>query len=273
MIGLDDYRIEAVQPPALTEMNVAVRNPDYLRGEGSGEIDMETTYQSGLRLREGSDVTLVATSSVPLGETDVELKTDAGVDPQVKLVYSDDRRQVQLTLADFDAATTINLVPRDTDGISAQAPYRYFLGVVLDEPPELQIRLRGIGSAVTPIARIPVEAIATDDYGVEQLLISVSPADEVDSQSASVSPELNRDGEAETELDLRDLVADEKLPELKPGGAINLIGEATDRYDLGSQHVDSKRGFSVAGRRPGRVIGIDGASRVGAASEVGTDDR
>jgi hypothetical protein len=253
---LDDYRIEAVQPPALTEMNVAVRNPDYLRGEGSGEIDMQTEYQSGLRLREGSDVTLVATSSVPLGETDVQLKTDTGTDPQANLVYSDDRRQVQLTLENFDAATTINLVPRDTDGISAQAPYRYFLGVVLDEPPELQIRLRGIGSAVTPIARIPVEAIATDDYGVEQLLISVSTANQVDGQSASVSPSLSRDGAAETELDLRDLVADGKLPELKPGGAINLIGEATDRYDLDAKHVTRSEVFRLQVVRPDELLAL-----------------
>jgi hypothetical protein len=177
------------------------------------------------------------------------------------LVYSDDRRQVQLTLADFDAATTINLVPRDTDGISAQAPYRYFLGVVLDEPPELQIRLRGIGSAVTPIARIPIEAIATDDYGVEQLLISVSTADQVDGQSASVqsasvSPSLNRDGEAETELDLRDLVADGKLPELAPGDAINLIGEATDGYDLDAQHVTRSEVFRLQVVRPDELLAL-----------------
>ncbi len=167
------------------------------------------------------------------------------------MVYSDDRRQVQLTLADFDAATTINLVPRDTDGISAQAPYRYFLGVVLDEPPELQIRLRGIGSAVTPIARIPVEAIATDDYGVEQLLISVSTSRSSRQPIGQRFTSLNRDGEAETELDLRDLVADGKLPELKPGGAINLIGEATDRYDLGSQHVTRSEVFRL------QVVGPD----------------
>ena len=31
---LEDYRIEAVEPPAITAMNVMVRYPDYLRGEG-----------------------------------------------------------------------------------------------------------------------------------------------------------------------------------------------------------------------------------------------
>ena len=253
---LDDYRIEAVQPPALTEMKISVRYPDYLRAEGTGEIDMETAYQSGLRLREGSTVTLKAISSTPLGETDVVLKTDTGVDAEAELVYSDDRRAVQMTLDDFDSSMTINLVPRDLDGISAQAPYRYFLGVVLDEPPDLQIRLRGIGSAVTPIARIPIEAVATDDYGIEQLMISVTPADQADGQSASTSPTLNRDGEATGELDLRDLVAEGKLPELKAGEAINLIGEATDRYDLGAPHVTRSEVFRLQVVRPDELLAL-----------------
>ena len=61
------------------------------------------------------------------------------------------------------AATTIRLVPKDESGISAQAPYRYFVGVVLDEPPELELRLKGIGTAVTPNAKLPIEAVATDE--------------------------------------------------------------------------------------------------------------
>ncbi len=254
---LDDFRIEAVQPPALTEMNVSVRYPDYLRGEGSGDVDMQAAYQSGLRLSEGSDVTLLATSSVPLGQTDVVLKTDEGEDADVELEYSDDRREVRLTLKDFDAATTVSLVPRDVDGISAQAPYRYFLGVVLDEPPQLEMRLRGIGSAVTPIAKIPLEAMVKDDYGVEALVISVTPSnDEGEGEAATVSPDLSRDGEAETELDLRDMVTDGRLPEIQPGGAISVIGEASDRYDLGSVHLTRSEVFRLQVVTPEQLLAL-----------------
>ena len=66
---LDDYRIEAVQPPALTDVSLQIRYPDYLRTSDSTQTDMTTNYQSGLRLREGSEVTLIASSSVPLGDT------------------------------------------------------------------------------------------------------------------------------------------------------------------------------------------------------------
>ena len=266
---LDGFRVEAAEPPALTDMSVVVRYPDYLRSEGGGEVDMSTAYQSGLRLREGSNVTLVASSSSALGETDVVLKTDAGENADVALEYSDDRRQVSLTLEDFGTSTTVSLVPRDVDGISAQAPYRYFLGVVLDEPPQLEIRLRGIGTAITPIARIPVEAVATDDYGVDELMISVTPsvtgAESATSEpdqggesvrSATVTPPLSRDGEATAEMDLRDLVADGRLPELKPGGAISLIGEATDRYDLGSRHLTRSEVFRLQIVTPEQLLAL-----------------
>jgi hypothetical protein len=267
---LDNFRIEAIEPPVLTKMNIAVRYPDYLRSEGTVSIDMETEYQSGLRLPEGSDVTLVATSSAPLGETDVVLKTDAGEERLLALEYSDDRLQVLLTMADFNTATTVSLVPSDTGGISAQAPYRYFLGVVLDEPPELTMRLPGIGNAVTPIARIPVEATVTDDYGVEELLISVTPVaeGEVVGQPASVTPEVSRSGDAKTFLDIRDMVTEGELTEIQPGGVINVMGEAADRYDLGSRHLTRSELFRLQVVTPEKLLALLEARELGLRSRL-----
>ena len=241
---LDGFRIEAVPPPALTQVKVRVTYPDYLREPGSGPIDFETNYQAGLRVREGSSVALVATSSTSLGSTDVLIKSDLQEFSPPDLLYSDDGLELSIPLQDFQAASMVSIVPQDRNGISAQAPYRYFLGVVLDQPPELAVKLVGIGSAVTPIAKIPVEATATDDYGVRELNVAVSPVaatgegDDAAGQSVSVAPQLDRQGKAATQLDLRDWVIDGQLSELSPGGAINLIVEASDHYDLnGDQHV------------------------------------
>ncbi len=258
---LDDYRVEAVPPPALTEMTVSVRYPDYLRSEGSSQVDWSSSYQSGLRLREGSDVTLTAKSSVPMGESDRLVKTDTGQVAEVPLRYSDDRTSVSMTLADIRSATTISIVPSDADGISAQAPYRYFLGVVLDEPPDLEMRLKGIGTAVTPVARIPIEAIATDDYGVKDLVMSVTPVGENsevegETQSASFTPTLSREGRAEAELDLRDLVADGRLPVIAPGDAISVLGEASDRYDLGPPHLTRSEVYRLQVVSPEELLAL-----------------
>ena len=259
--GLDDrlegYRVESVQPPAITEMQVNVRLPEYLRREGSGEFDLQTDYQAGLRISEGSDVTLVATSSTPLGDADVMLKSDAGESNAKATGYSDDRLALRLTLDDFRTATTVRVVPKDADGITSQAAYRYFMGVIIDEPPELDLRLRGVGTAVTPIARIPVESVVTDDYGVDQLRVSVAPSNESESTlSASTYPKVGREGDAETVLDLRDLVADGKLNELSPGGAINVFAEATDFYDLGDKHETRSEVFRLQVVTPEELLAL-----------------
>jgi hypothetical protein len=260
---LDDYRVEAVQPPVLTNMSLQIQYPDYLRTSDGGQTGMTTDYQSGLRLREGSDVTLVASSSVPLGETDVLLKTDDSTQSDLDLQYSEDRKEVRFTLPDFNAASTISIVPRDSNGISAQAPYRYFLGVVLDESPELSVELKGIGTSITSKAKLPISAIAVDDYGVTDLTLSVTPTappttdgDHVEPKSASTSPDLDRNGQASADLDLRDLVDDGTLSELVPGNAVSLIGEATDGYDLGEQHITRSEVFRLEVVTPEQLLAL-----------------
>ena len=266
--GLDDrlsgFRIEAVTPPAITSMQVGVRYPSYLRDPAIGdhEFDRINDYQSGLRLAEGSGITLIATSSLPLGDTDVMVASINEEPISFELDYSDDRSelqiQIQIQIQSFTSAMTVSIVPRDANGISAQSPYRYFLGLVTDESPEIKVRLAGIGSAVTAIARIPVELQASDDYGIDQLVISVTPSTSDETRnlsvtkdlgetnpieekgapkSAQIHPILNREGKANSELDLRDLIAAGTLGALAPGDAVNVLGEATDRYDLNGKHI------------------------------------
>jgi len=262
---LDDYRIEAVQPPALTNMSLQIRYPDYLRTADDGQTDMVVDYQSGLRLREGSDVTLVASSSVPLGNLDVLLKSDESTNSDVALEYSEDRQEVRFTLPAFNAASTISIVPQDTNGISAQAPFRYFLGVVLDEPPELNVEIKGIGTSITPRAKLPVSATAKDDYGVTDLTVSLTPAaaasvpdsdEQAEPKSTATSPALDSNGEAATVLDLKELVDDNALSTLVPGTAVNLIGEAIDGYNLGGEHITRSEVFRLEIVTPEQLLAL-----------------
>ena len=177
---LTDYRIEAVEPPTITEMNVRVRYPDYLRkrstvGDAATDVqfDLETTYKAGLRISEGSDITLQADSSLPLGSVDAVLETDGEVTRVERLEFGDDRKTVSVRLRGFRKPTAIRLVPSDENGIGAQAPFRYFLGAIIDEPPSVNMKLVGIQTAVTPSARLPIACETKDDYSVESLVCFV----------------------------------------------------------------------------------------------------
>lgn len=251
---VDDYRIEAVEPPAITRFSVQVRYPDYLRTEASADIDLDIDYEAGLRIRQGSDVMLVAESSVPLGDVGAFLKNDSGQESGLSVDYSDDRTVARMRLDSLESATTIRLVPETTDGITAQAPYRYFMGVVLDRPPEIKLRLEGIGTAVTAAAMIPLSVTVVDDYSVEESSVSVAtlkPAArdasteglsgdagaDVDNSVVHRKPlQVSREGQAAATMDLRELVQAGVLPDLVPGGSVSVYGEVRDGFDLGETH-------------------------------------
>jgi hypothetical protein len=269
--GLDDrllnYRVEAVEPPAITKMQMEIRYPAYLRifenasNEGAASasmsVDQTLDYQAGVRIREGSDLKLVGRSSVPLGEVDVTASTlestgggsgetgdqTQSLEPQI----AKDRMSFSLELDDLGEATLIRVVPRDPTGISAQAASRYFIGVVRDQVPETTMRLSGIGSAITPIARLPVTTTATDDYGIESVQIVMNsrgkkPTEsdqEPLSQTHVLTPELDRQGQAELTIDLREMADREVWKSIQPGDTLTMNTMAKDRFDLSSPHVSN----------------------------------
>jgi hypothetical protein len=262
---LSDFRIEAVEPPAIVQSDIEVRYPDYLRVEAgltetsidaaetpidADQIDRKDEYQSGLRVREGSRVTMVARSGSPLGGIDVYISQGGGPMSKQSAIVEPNLLTARIRIDNFLEATSIQLVPRDPDGISAQAPYRYFLGIVRDEPPALKVRLQGIGSAVTARARIPLVIEAQDDYGLADMTVTTSiesgdelkpQADQAAKTTAELSivdrPNLDREGDGQWVVDLRDLSQSNRLPMAASGSTLMLVTEAKDRYDLDGGHV------------------------------------
>ncbi len=260
---LDDFRIEAVPPPAITSMQIVSTDPDYLRP--SDKVPPTTRiseYQSGLRIREGSRVELVAKSTVVLGNVDVRLLRGNEDNATTGAIIDSDGKGFRILIENMRQPATVVVVPADATGITTQLPYRYFLGVIIDDEPEIEMRLRGIGTAVTPIARIPILGMATDDYGIESATIELNGIQPTPADDATVEPQENgiatleapapgsvskmpiapdRDGKFETYVDLRELAEQKKfiVPEPAKSGenpAVNLFGELSDRYNLAGRH-------------------------------------
>jgi hypothetical protein len=238
--GLDDrleeYRIEVVDAPGVRELAVEATYPEYLRGDREAGPDLRTRYQPGLRMREGTNVRLVGTSSTPIARVDAAVTRGDGETRPVPVEVADDGSQFELALVDLRQPTTVVLVPFDANEISAPSPYRYFLGVVSDQPPEVQLRLRGIGAAVTPNVRMPLEGRVQDDYGVERLSIQLSAAGENPRNLHRREADIDRRGAFSTVIDVRDLANAEKMPRPQPGDTWNVFAEAEDAYDLGAPH-------------------------------------
>jgi len=65
--------------------------------------------------------------------------------------------------------TQIRIFLEDTDGILTSEPTRLLINGILDTPPSVETRLRGIGTSITRKASIPVLGRITDDYGISDL--------------------------------------------------------------------------------------------------------
>ena len=127
------------------------------------------------------------------------------------------------------ADKTITFSLNDVDGISSRRPVRTALAVRADEPPQFAARLRGISSAVTPQARLPVEGKVTDDYGIDEIWFEYAVDDDPPGKKSVASPR-----GSVTEVELNHTLEAGKL-DLEPGEKLLVTIRAADRYDLGER--------------------------------------
>ena len=80
----------------------------------------------------------------------------------------------QLRATSIDALTgsvTLEVSLLDADNVATERPYRVFLTAIEDQPPQVEVALKGIGSAVTPDVMIPIRGKISDDYAVAEDLV------------------------------------------------------------------------------------------------------
>ncbi len=87
----------------------------------------------------------------------------------VELPPSGDRRHFSVTLPDLTEDTTLLFELHDADGIRSRDPVRLVLAARPDDVPVVALRLKGVSTAITSQARLPVVGDAHDDYGLARL--------------------------------------------------------------------------------------------------------
>ena len=158
--GGDDWlgplTLERVDRPSLAETRLRVKEPGATY-EGFRSVDDARQHLIFLPDTE-VELTLVGNEAL----SDTKLKVHAGSSPTLKRI--DDRTfGAQLTLRE---ATTleIGLTSRKT-GLASR-PTFLSIGLLKDREPRVTLRAVGVGSHVTPVATIPLNLAATDDFGL-----------------------------------------------------------------------------------------------------------
>jgi hypothetical protein len=80
-------------------------------------------------------------------------------------------------IAALDADRTIVVRFTDTDGLVNREPVTFTLAALPDDPPQVAMRLRGISTAVTPRARVPLVGTISDDHGLGGAAVRLRVAD------------------------------------------------------------------------------------------------
>lgn len=226
---LYNYRIEVVDSPSLMEMNVECRFPDYTE-RSSRTLPVTGAMQFPL----GSTLTLRATANKPLRKIRVESVRGSQPAESAELsgdVLGADGQSLTLSLPPLEDDTTLFFHLFDVDGIRSREPVRVALAVQMDEPPQVRVRLFGIGTAVTPSVRIPFEGRIIDDFGTARVWAEtvLDHDDPVEHQMLEL-PRAPSDLAitAETALDAREM-------KLLPGQKMQLILRAADRFQWQGQ--------------------------------------
>jgi hypothetical protein len=133
---------------------------------------------------------------------------------------------------------TLDISLLDTDNVTTERPFRIFLTAIEDQPPQVEVSLKGIGSAVTPDVLIPVRGKVSDDYAVGRTWFDIQINDSGDPRDLNF--DLSKGGAVEQQIDFREQRAEKTGLEIKAGEKLFLSVKASDKFDLtGEAHVAS----------------------------------
>ena len=230
-----DLHLQVVDRPELAAIELECVYPEYLDRQ-----PRRLPVTGGMRIPEGTQLTLHANSTKPLTAAQIHAAKD--------------KKETALTLADngpqkldYDYGTltaddVLLVSVTDTDGVATREPYRVSLSAVRDEVPQVAVRLSGISTAITPDAVLPVVGKITDDYALDRAWFEY----QIDSSPAVARP-LAQQPNGQPALDKFDSfdtravdpATGKRAIELKPKQRLTISLKAADRYNL-TQKAPSK---------------------------------
>ncbi len=250
-----DLLLKVVPRPRLIDTMLACEYPTYLRRSPEQlEVTGTMLVPIGTRLR------LTARSTKPLEWMRVHDR-QMKFDDQHLYADGEDRQSIEIDLPQLEQDITLLISLRDTDGITTREPIRLALVATEDPPPQVAVRPAGIGTIVTPSARIPFQgSIADPHYGMARAWFVVKQPDRTD----KVLP-LDDDLAGRQELrvdhavDLRDpdpTTGNRRL-DLHPNDTITITVYASDDYDLAAEpQIGASQSFLFEIVTPEKLLSV-----------------
>jgi hypothetical protein len=227
LIGGDDrvgpFQLDVVDSPTINQMTLHCEYPTYMR------LAPRDLPVSGIMpVPFGTRITVRAQANKDLREAQIDEVLDGAAPTTHKLRVDSGKnsRQFEFTIEKLTADATLLVTLFDTDGIRSRDPVRLSLSAVADEVPRVGARLVGIGTAITPAARLPMVGDIEDDYAISRAWFQVQIDDGTPrEQPFSSDPAGKGKVQVDESLEVGPL-------ELKPKQKLHLLAQAADTYDL-----------------------------------------
>lgn len=222
-------RIVVVKSPMLVQLQIQRKYPGYIPPPTDDPIDAAESA----KLPRGTAVVVHAEANKPLQSIRVAMLE--GKTPRATRTLEpneDNPLAFQVDVPAIAQETTLEFTLTDEDGITG-SPRKLKLVGVEDRPPEFDLRMRGIGTAITPQARLPVAGRVSDDYGVaDAWFVMVANGAAIGERRVDEARRKTLFGPAEVALS--DRIELEPLG-LKPGQVFKLRAKAVDFFNLDGQ--------------------------------------
>lgn len=235
-----DLHIRVVESPTLVETALYCEYPKYMN-RGPRELPVTGTMQIPL----GTRITVRAKANKELLRAQIDYPTEGDkfatqvIDP---VGVDGDPRRFEFALQALNSDKTLSFTLFDTDGIHNRKPFLVSISAVPDEPPLVAVQLQGIGSAITPLARLPLVGTIKDDYGVAKTAFDFT----VDAGDPREEP-FAADPKAANEIVVKETFEVEPLA-VKPGQKLVFGAKASDTYKLVDEdqpHVGTSERFTL----------------------------
>ena len=238
---ISNYRLEVVDSPAVVETLLDLTYPSYM-------VDLATANHlpalnqpylpSGTVIPFGTQVSLKFKTNKKLKQAEI-VPSDATQPTTIDIPASAaDRQGFAYRIDSLKGSLTLDISLLDEDNVATERPFRVFLTAIEDQPPQIEVSLNGIGTAVTPDVMIPFRGKVGDDYGVDKAWFDVRINEAGDPHDLPLT--LGKGGAVEQQIDFRYERAEKTGLEIKPGDKLFLAVKASDKFELaGDPHIAS----------------------------------
>ncbi len=241
------YRLEVVDSPAVISTTLDMTFPPYMVDEATSNhlpVSGQDYLPAGTFIPLGTSITVHFRTNKDLRQATI-LNVETGKVEQIDVPEdASSKQEFSYRIEKLAITTTLEVSLIDSDKVSTDRPHKIFLTGVEDRPPQVDVRMRGIGTAVTPDAIVSLQGKIGDDYAVDKAWFDVQVNEENSKTKLDIA--LGKGGAMNQSIDFRKLRGEPRGLELKPQDKLYLMVQAADRFNLdGGPHLGSSDRYQL----------------------------